>query len=137
MGFTYQHIMTRYDSKKLSERAGVKEGWYSNAWSVPFVMNRFIDAVAGGWYKINSRYLLQECQDLERRITIAGKTKLEAQRGKHDDRFRAGSLSYITRHHMDVFQERSTRHFDPNMTQPVEINMDYPQFNALPVGDWD
>jgi hypothetical protein len=135
MGFSYQHLMTRYDSKKVGEKYGVKEGWYSNAWSVPFLMNRFVDAVNGGWYKPNSKYLIAELKDLERKISAAGRTKLEHQSGKHDDRIRAAAHSYITRHHLDVLQERSTKTYNPKSRWMPEINRAYPQLNQMAVDD--
>jgi hypothetical protein len=135
MGFSFQHLMTRYDSKKVGEKYGVKEGWYSNAWSVPFLMNRFVDAVNGGWYKPNSKYLITELKDLERKISTAGKTKLEHQSGKHDDRVRAGAHSYITRHHLDVLQERSTKTYNPRARWMPEIDKRYPPLNQMGFDD--
>lgn len=135
MGFNFQHVMVRYDNKKVGERYGSKEGWYSSAWSVPFLMNRFIDAVNGGWYKPNSKYLITELKDLERKITTGGKTKMEHQSGKHDDRVRAAAHSYITRHHLDALQERSTKTYNPRRNAPPEINTDYPDTNQIGFDD--
>jgi hypothetical protein len=135
MGFSFQHLMTRYDSKKVSERMGVKEGWYSNQWSVPFLMNRFVDAVNGGWYQVNSKYLLLELKDLERKTAVSGKTKMEHQTGKHDDRVRAAAHAYITRHHLDVLQERSTKTYAVRSGHQPELNVQYPQLNAVAVDD--
>jgi len=125
MGFHFQHRMTRYDNKKVNEQQGQKEGWFSNVWSVPFLMNRYIDAVNGGWYKPQSKYLIAELKDLERKISTGGRTKMEHQSGKHDDRVRASGLSYITRHHLDTLQERSTKTYNVRSRTP-EINMEYP-----------
>lgn len=135
MGFTFQHVMTRYDSKKVSEKQGQKEGWYSNAWSVPFLMNRFVDAVNGGWYKPNSKYLIAELKDLERKVTAGGKTRLEHQSGKHDDRVRAAAHAYITRHHLDILQERSTKQYAMKSGSLPEVSMEHSNLNAITIGD--
>ena len=47
MGFNYHHAPRRYDSKKVKDASRSKEGWYSNTWSVPILMTRFVQAVNG------------------------------------------------------------------------------------------
>lgn len=135
MGFTFQHVMTRYDDKNPKEGKGQKEGWYSNAWSVPFLMNRFVDAVTNGWYKPNSRWLVAELQGLERKISATGRTKLEHQSGKHDDRVRAAAHAYITRHHLDILTERSTKQYSVKSGKLPEVDLNYAPTNAMSVGD--
>jgi len=137
MGFTFHHEMVGYDGKVVKEQSN-KQGWYSNAWSVPFMMNRFIEAVVNGWYIPNSKWLIAELQDLERKITGAGKTKLEHQSGKHDDRVRAAAQAYITRHHMDTLAERSKKKYAVNHGElpPLdELALQYAQSSRMSVGD--
>ncbi len=135
MGFLFHHEMIRYDDKKVKETNSNKQGWYSNAWSRPFIMNRFVDAVNNGWYKANSQWLIQELENLERKITAAGKTKIEHQSGKHDDRVLAAALAYITRHHMDVLAERSEKKYQLRRGNLPTFNAEYANIAAMSVGD--
>jgi hypothetical protein len=131
MGFTFHHIDTRYDNKKLDEHKGHKEGWFSTAWSVPMLMNRFIDAIVNGWMKPNSRYLIAELGSLERKLAAnRGKSKLEHQSGKFDDRVRAAAQAYFTRHAFDVMADRSNRRYRPPSNKLPEI-VDTPANMAL------
>src|SRR5208282_4859080 len=113
MGFTFHHIPTRYDSKHVKENEGHKQGWWSFDWSVAMLMNRFTDAINGSWYKPKSPFLIRELGSLERKVAKAGKSKMEHQAGKHDDRVRAAAQSYFTRHAFDVLAERSQKRYTP------------------------
>lgn len=135
MGFLYHHQMIRYDNKKVVETNSVKDGFYSGTWSVPILMNRFIDAVTNGWYKANSKWLILEMQDLERKITVAGKTKIEHQKNKKDDRVRAAAMAYFTRHHMDVTAERSEKTYQIRKGTLPELKEEYANVASMSVGD--
>jgi len=135
MGFLFQHVMIRYDGKKVKENEGFKEGFYSGAWSVPFLMNRFIDAVRNGWYRANSKWLIQEMENLEKKTTAAGKTRIEHKSGKHDDRVRAAAMSYFTRHHLDVLSERATKTYTVRRGNLPEFNDSYANVASMSVGD--
>ena len=131
MGFKFHHIDTRYDNKDVKENKGHKEGWFSTAWSVPMLMNRFIDAIVNGWFKPNSRYLIAECGSLERKLAAnRGKSKLEHQSGKFDDRVRAAAQAYFTRHAFDVMADRANRRYRPPTTKLPEL-IDTPANMAL------
>ena len=136
MGFNFHHVDTRYDNKKLAENKGHKEGWYSNVWSVPLLMNRFVDAVNNGWYKPNSPFLIQELASLERKMVKSGKTKMEHQQGKHDDRIRAAAQSYFTRHAFDVLAERAQKRYAPPVSRVPEVDYGYANTGQVAVGDW-
>ncbi len=119
MGFNNHHKPRRYDSQKVKDDAGKKEGWYSNAWSVPMLMDRFREAVNGGWYEPRSRWLIEELRTLERHET-AGKSKMEHRSGQHDDRVRAAAVSYFTAHDMDILTERAQkRKIPPQKKEPT------------------
>jgi hypothetical protein len=136
MGFSFHHVDTRYDSKHVKENRGTKEGWFSNAWSVPLLINRFIDAIVNGWYKPNSPYLIQEFASLERKIaTKTGKSKMEHQSGKFDDRFRAAAQSYFTRHALDVMAQRSQQRYAPPTAKLPELDFSYGNLGEMSVGD--
>lgn len=135
MGFSWHHVMTRYDDKHVRESKGSKQGWYTGAWSRPILMNRFIDAINGGWFKVNSPFLIEELKNLERKTTNTGKTRVEHQSGKHDDRVLAGALSYITTHHMDVLAERSEKKYYETRGKLPELNRNFANIGAISVGD--
>lgn len=135
MGFNWHHTMTRYDSKKVKENVGNKEGWYSSAWSVPFLMNRFIDAINNNWYVPHSPYLIEELKNLERKIAAGGKSKMEHQAGKFDDRVRAAAQAYITSHHFDNLAERSQKRYSAPKSRLPDVDYGYPQ-NGFSVGEF-
>lgn len=136
MGFTFHHIDTRYDNKTLKESHGTKQGWYSNAWSVPMLVNRFVDAINNGWYIPQSPFLIRELGSLERKVNKTGKSKMEHQSGKFDDRFRAAAQSYFTRHAFDVMAERSQIKYAPPTEKLPELNLEYAKVAEVSVGDW-
>jgi hypothetical protein len=136
MGFTFHHIDTRYDNKQVRESKGTKEGWYTNAWSRPLLMNRFIDAVENGWYRPNSPFLIQELSSLERKVTKTGKSRMEHQSGKHDDRVLAAAVSYFTRHALDVMAERSQMKYSAPINKLPELDLSYAKVSEMAVGDW-
>ena len=77
-------------------------------------------------------------EDLERTITGAGKTKLQHQSGKHDDRVRAAAQAYITRHHMDTLAERSKKkyaHHHGELPPLDELALQYAAGSRMSVGD--
>jgi hypothetical protein len=110
MGFFNHHIPRRYDSKKIRDDSSRKEGWYSNVWSVPILMTRFVEAVNGGWYEPRSKWLIEELRTLERHDGGA-KSKMEHAKDKFDDRVRAAAQSYFTAHDMDVLTDRAQKRY--------------------------
>lgn len=116
MGFNNMHKPRRYDGKAIREKPGNKEGWYSNSWSVPMLMARFIEAVNGGWYIPRSKWLIEELKTLERHEG-AGKSKMEHRSGSHDDRVRSAAQSYFTRHDDDVLAERAQKRYSGAVDQ--------------------
>lgn len=133
MGFLWHHKMTRYDDAKVKEN-GNKEGWYSNVWSVPFLMNRFTESINNGWFKINSPFLLEECRNLERKVSAAGRTKMAHQSGKFDDRVRAAAQSYITMHHMEVLNARRDKVYARASSSVPELNRSHANVSQISVG---
>lgn len=136
MGFTFHHIDTRYDNKELKENKGHKQGWYSNAWSVPMLVNRFVDAINNGWYVPHSPFLIKELGSLERKVSKTGKSKMEHQSGKFDDRFRAAAQSYFTRHAFDVMAERSQIRYAPPVDKLPELDLSHAKICEVSVGEW-
>ena len=136
MGFNFHHLDIRYDNKQVKENKGVKEGIYMNAWSRPMLMTRFVEAVNGGWYVPNSPFLIEELASLERKIAKAGKSRMEHQSGKHDDRVLAAAHSYWTRHHVEVSAERSQKRYSPPQQRLPEVDYGYSNGGQVDVGRW-
>jgi len=140
MGFQFHHLDIRYDSKVVKENKSHKEGIYMNAWSRPMLMTRFVDAVNNGWYKPQSPFLIEELASLERKIASRGKSRMEHQAGKHDDRILAAAHSYWTRHHVEVLADRSQKRYAPPSSRPPEVDYGYSNAGTMNVseilGDW-
>jgi len=137
MGFNNHHKPRRYDGVKIKEKPGNKEGWYSNSWSVPMLMTRFIEAVNGGWYIPKSKWLIEELKTLERHEG-AGKSKMEHRSGQHDDRVRAAAQSYFTRHDDDVLAERAQKRYSGPVAQKKKGQQkNGGRVGLISVGGWD
>jgi hypothetical protein len=134
MGFFNHHVPRRYDSKKIRDDSQKKEGWYSTAWSVPILMTRFVEAVNGGWYEPRSKWLIEELRTLERHET-AGKSKMQHQSGKYDDRVRAAATSYFTVHDMDVLADRAQKRYAPPVRKQV-FSKQPSTAHQISVGGW-
>jgi hypothetical protein len=135
MGFNWHYIPKRFDSKKIKDDVGKKEGWWSSSWSISILMTRFVEAVNGGWYIPKSRWLIEELRTLERH-TKTGKSKMEHRAGQHDDRVRAAAQSYFCAHDMDILAERAQKkHAGPPKKSDNRIR---PKAGSVSVGDdWD
>lgn len=135
MGFIWHHRMIRYDKKRVKETDSHQEGFMTNNWSRPMLVGSFVDAIKNGWYRPNSKYLIKELEGFERRYTNAGKSRMEHQSGKHDDRIFAAAQAYFTRHHMEVHRERSTKQYAVKSGVLPELNREYACVNAMSVDD--
>jgi len=136
MGFNYHHVDQRYDDKKVKESTkGLKEGIYMHGWFRPMLMQRFTDAVSGGWYEPQSPFLIKELQDLELKVKAGGKNRMEHQSGKHDDRVLAAAHSYWTRHHFDILAERSQKKYAPPTQRLPELDFGYSSVAEVSVGE--
>jgi hypothetical protein len=133
MGFFNHHKPRRYDSKKIKEDAGRKEGWYSTGWSVSILMTRFVEAVNGGWYRPQSKWLIEELKTLERHVT-SGKSKMEHRSGQHDDRVRAAAQSFFTAHDFDVLTDRAQKRYAVPQKKKISGGG---RAGLISVGDWE
>jgi hypothetical protein len=120
MGFLWHHSNDRIDGKKVREGSSSQHGFMTNAWTRPLLTGRFIEAVNGLWYKPNSKYLIEECNEWERKILASGKTRVDHKSGKHDDRIMSAAMSYFTRHGFDVLADRSAKRYNTGEpSQPI------------------
>lgn len=127
MGFFWHHRFHTYDDKVVQSSTAKKIGWFSNAWSVPMLLNRFQDALQGGWLKISHPMSLRQLKTWVRKTGATGKTKLDHESGKHDDNLRAIAMAYFTAHSDDVLVHRQqAKYASPNEKMPP-VNYDWLQ----------
>lgn len=129
MGFTRHYRYHRLDGKRPDddERRSNRMGWYTDSWSRPYMFGRGIDAVEGGWFKINSPFLIGEFSQLEKRYTTEDKSRMEHQKGKHDDRVFAAFIAYVIAHTKDVMAERQKKRYNAPLSAIPELNLEHYQ----------
>jgi hypothetical protein len=136
MGFNYHHTPGRLDGRKIKDENRHREGWYSNRTSVPILMDRFVEAVNGGWYVPYSKWLIEELKTLERHTVDGGRDKMTHQKNKHDDRIRAAAQSYLNLHTYDDLSARAQRRYAQPKKKNKDPNKGRCMSNTFSVGDW-
>jgi hypothetical protein len=136
MGFNYHAIPGRLDGKKVKEENKHREGWYSTRVTVPILMDRFVEAVNGGWYVPLSKWLIEELKTLERRTVEGGRDKMIHQQNKHDDRIRAAAQSYLNCHTYDDLSARSQKRYNVPQRKKTDPNKGRCMDNVFSVGEW-
>lgn len=126
------HSMVRYDGKKIQKAKAAKKGWYTHSWSRPLLLSMFIAAVENGWYRVNSKFLKEECDNFEARDTDSGKVKMEHMKGKHDDRLFAAAISYFIVHDLHLMIERSKRRYTLPESKLPDLVKEPCVLNAIP-----
>lgn len=123
-GFRNHHKFREYDKNTLRPlpHANQREGWFTNAWSRPLLLGMFKYAVDGGWFNVNSKWLIEEIEGFEQKQTDSGTTRMDHMQGKHDDRIFAAAMSYFTLHDMDVLSERAKKKYSVEEDEPVEVD---------------
>lgn len=125
MGFNYHHTFIHYDDKHVDQTKGTKNGWFSNVWSRPLLLNRFQDALNGGWIKVSSPMALRQLAGWVRKISASGKSKLDHESGQHDDNIMGLAMAYFTRHSHDVLVNRQQlKYASPDEKMPA-LNYDF------------
>ena len=137
MGFNWHYTPGRLDGKKIKDENRHREGFYSNRTTVPILMDRFVEAFNGGWYRPKSKYLIEECRSLERHMVAGGRDKMEHQKGKFDDRIRAAAMSYLSSHTYDDLVSRAQKRYDTPMKRRVNQNSGRCNLNSIRVDDDD
>lgn len=113
MGFYYHHRMVMYDAKGLPDPSKAhKEGFYTNNWSRPMMLNKFMDAINTGWFKPNSPLLIRQLKQLVR-IEKDGVSKIDHEPGNHDDNVFGSGMAYFTAHDMDNNAQRYKERYRP------------------------
>jgi len=134
MGFNWHYTPGRLDGRKIKDENRHREGFYSNKTTVPILMDRFVEAFNGGWYRPKSKYLIEECRVLERHMVSGGRDKMEHQKGKFDDRIRAAAMSYLSSHTYDDLTARSQKRYAVPNRRKVDPNEGRCMLNSISVG---
>lgn len=116
MGFARWHIWGQGFDRKTREDKHIgkngRVGWFTNEWSRPMLLAAFFGAVENGWYVVRSKWLAEEMEGMEQRITESGKTRVDHESGEHDDRVFGAAMSYFTMHRHDVMAARMKIRYD-------------------------
>jgi hypothetical protein len=136
MGFNWHHTPGRLDGKKVKDENKHREGWYSNKVTVPILMDRFVEAINGGWYVPYSKWLIEELKTLERHTKDGGRDVMTHQKNKHDDRIRAAAQSYLNMHTYDDLSARSQKRYNVPSKKKTDPNKGRCMSNAFSVGEW-
>jgi hypothetical protein len=134
MGFNWHHVPGRLDGQKIRDENKHRQGWYSTRVTVPILMDRFVEAVNGGWYVPRSRWLIEELKTLERHVVEGGRDKMIHQLNKHDDRVRAAAQSYLNCHTYDDLALRSQRRYALPSKHKADPYEGHCTMNAVSVG---
>lgn len=121
MGFTWHHVFSRIDQKHSNDKnRGNQLGWLTNFWSRPWLLNKFVDAVTGGWYKPNSPMLIRQMSKWVRKVDGQGRSRMDHQSGGHDDCIFAGALAYMTVHsHESMTSRQGAKYANPDDIPPL------------------
>ena len=136
MGFNYHATPGRLDGKKIKDENRHREGWYSNKTTVPILMDRFVEAVNGGWYEPKSKWLIEELKTLERQTKDGGRDVMTHQRNKHDDRIRAAAQSYLNVHTYDDLSARAQKRYNVPIKKKNDPDKGKCFSNSFSIGDW-
>ena len=99
-------------------------------------MNRFVEAVNGGWYEPRSKWLIEELKTLERHAVDGGQDKMIHQKNKHDDRVRAAAQSYLNMHTYDDLSARSQKRYNVPQKKEADPNKGRCRDNMVSIGSW-
>ena len=77
MGFLDHHIMLRIDKKgNILPDSGHQEGWFTRAYTRPYLLDRWVDAVNTGWIVLNDPIVIRQLARLSG-STLAAKEESE------------------------------------------------------------
>ncbi len=135
MGFNWHHRVVSYDNKNPKENDSWIEGFRTNNVTRPLLTGRFVDAINNGWYKPNSKWMIEEMKTWERKTLATGKTRMDHPSGKKDDRVISGAMSYFSRHAFDIMAERATKRYALPIGKMAPINRDPVNSCMVSVGE--
>ena len=103
MGFLDHHIMIRIDKKgNVLQDSGHSEGWWTRAYTRPYLLDRWVDAVNTGWLVLNDPIVIRQLGTFVRKYTgVEGKWELIHMQGQHDDNIFASAMGWTTFHELE------------------------------------
>ena len=103
MGFLDHHIMLRMDKKgNILQDGGHQEGWFTRAYTRPYLLERFVDAVNTGWLILNDPVTIRELAEFVRKYTgEQGRSQMIAATGKKDDGIFTAAMGWTTFHELE------------------------------------
>ncbi|MGC9293318.1 MAG: hypothetical protein ACP5EP_11460 [Acidobacteriaceae bacterium] len=103
MGFLDHHVMLRIDKKgNVLPDGGTSEGWFTRAYSRPYLLDRFVDAVNTGWLRINDPIAIRQLGTFVRKyIGGEGRSEMIHLVGQHDDNLFALAMGWTTFHELE------------------------------------
>jgi len=103
MGFLDHHIMIRIDKKgNVLQDSGHQEGWWTRAYTRPYLLDRWVDAVNTGWLVLNDPIVIRQLSTFVRKyIGGEGKTEMIHMQGQHDDNIFASAMGWTTFHELE------------------------------------
>jgi len=129
MGYSHFHMMSRYDGKNPRRDKAVarKRGFFTGTWSREALTSYFAVCAKNLWLIINSPWLLEEMRTFEAKVTATGRTKLEHEDGKHDDRVFAAAMACFCPHDLEPIAARSKkRSVNPTTLPPLNLQPSRP-----------
>ncbi len=99
LGWSNFHMWVRYDRKRIDQAGATRMGFVTNRWSRPMVIDYLVKALRDGDLEINSPEFVKEMQALHR---DEGMQAARAEYGKHDDRFMALGIVFLSMHILEL-----------------------------------
>ena len=103
MGFLDHHIMLRIDKKgNILPDSGHQEGWFTRAYTRPYLLDRWVDAVNTGWIVLNDPIVIRQLATFVRKyVGGEGKSEMIHEQGQHDDNIFASAMGFTTFHELE------------------------------------
>lgn len=123
MGFYDHHIMHFYDEKgSIDPTKGNKLGWRTSKWSRPLLLNKFVDAVNLGWFKINDPVTIRQMKTFVRKEKN-GQSEMGHEPGQHDDNLFSHAMAWIRGHDMENIAAKLGSWYEANPPQSTAADM--------------
>ena len=103
MGFLDHHIMLRIDKKgNILPDSGHQEGWFTRAYTRPYLLDRWVDAVNTGWIALNDPIVIRQLATFVRKyVGGEGRSEMIHEQGQHDDNIFASAMGLTTFHELE------------------------------------
>lgn len=109
-----------------AQKNATREGWFTNAWSRPFMLDRFKSAFENGWLILHSPFLIQNEMSCWVVDTANNRARYDHESGKHDDRIFSMAIAFIIANSTEAMSERITTRFVPEPEKMPEVDFTIP-----------